>query len=180
MQLVLLILGSFSVCWLPYFIVACAQIFNYSQHGSPTVYKAAFTLAISNSGINPLIYAWKNTGLRTAFGRLLRFRHPDQPAAYKSSTNRRRRSSKAISESLAEREYIEDKRIIATPVAVPIGIDASVVVQDETARRASDDRRLVDILHIDIWAMNKSFVGPTNFRHSGSTTIQHINETIQR
>lgn len=34
-------------------------------------------MAIANSGMNPIIYAWKNTTFRQAFGRLLRFRSPD-------------------------------------------------------------------------------------------------------
>lgn len=34
-------------------------------------YETAFTLAMTNSGINPLIYAWKNKEIRKAFIRLL-------------------------------------------------------------------------------------------------------------
>ncbi|XP_026481256.1 histamine H2 receptor-like [Ctenocephalides felis] len=76
-QVVLLILGSFSVCWLPFFVVACAQAFTCHNESSPTVYKAAFSLAISNSGLNPLIYAWKNSNFRRAFAQLIRCRNPD-------------------------------------------------------------------------------------------------------
>lgn len=76
-QLVLLILGCFTCCWLPYFIVACAQMFSHRDTGSPTVYKATFSLAMANSGMNPMIYAWKNPALRRAFALLLRGRNPD-------------------------------------------------------------------------------------------------------
>ena len=75
--MVLLILGCFTVCWLPYFIVSCAQIFKFIANSSPIIYKAAFSLAMSNSAMNPLIYAWKNTGFRRAFSQLLKCKSPD-------------------------------------------------------------------------------------------------------
>lgn len=77
MQVVLLILGCFSVCWLPYFIVACIQIFSLFDYNSPHLYKGAFSLAMANSGMNPLIYAWKNKNFRRAFALLLRCKNPD-------------------------------------------------------------------------------------------------------
>lgn len=52
-------------------------MFSHSERGSPSIYKASFSLAMANSGMNPMIYAWKNTGLRAAFVRLLRGKHPD-------------------------------------------------------------------------------------------------------
>lgn len=172
-QLVLLILGCFSVCWLPYFIVACAQIFEYTDRSSPTVYKAAFTLALANSGMNPLIYAWKNTALRKAFGRLLRCRHPDHPASNKSSTNRRRirdrtsadrqrGSIPATSESFS---FDEQEKRIKLPAAITamdyVADPALMVMKHKTWEGvlqdgSAFDRRLVDILHIDIGVVAKS------------------------
>lgn len=76
-KVVLLILGCFSVCWLPYFIVACIQIFGMLEQSSPVLYKGAFSLAMANSGMNPLIYAWKNKNFRRAFALLLRCQNPD-------------------------------------------------------------------------------------------------------
>lgn len=76
-QVVLLILGGFSICWLPYFIVACVQIFSLIDYNSPILYKSAFSLAMANSGMNPLIYAWKNKNFRRAFALLLRCKNPD-------------------------------------------------------------------------------------------------------
>lgn len=93
MQVVLLILGCFSFCWLPYFIVACIQIFSLIDHSSPVLYKCAFSLAMANSGMNPIIYAWKNKNFRLAFGLLLRCKNPD--IAYRNDchfpSNRQRR-----------------------------------------------------------------------------------------
>ncbi|XP_002067385.2 octopamine receptor Oamb [Drosophila willistoni] len=69
-QIVVFIMGSFTLCWLPYFIVAIAQLFRMCHSGS-MIYKAAFSLAIANSALNPIIYSWKNAGFRRAFARTL-------------------------------------------------------------------------------------------------------------
>lgn len=47
------------------------------NHSSATLYKGAFSLAMANSGMNPLIYAWKNRNFRKAFSNLLRCKNPD-------------------------------------------------------------------------------------------------------
>ncbi|XP_055626771.1 histamine H2 receptor [Toxorhynchites rutilus septentrionalis] len=77
-QVVLLIMGCFTFCWLPYFVVILTQINTIFEHSSPTAYKAVFSLAMANSMMNPLIYAWKNTNFRYAFSQLLRCRKPDR------------------------------------------------------------------------------------------------------
>lgn len=41
-------------------------------------YKITFALAVANSGMNPFIYAWKNTNFRKAFQKILRFKSPNQ------------------------------------------------------------------------------------------------------
>lgn len=41
------------------------------------LYKGVFSLAMLNSALNPIIYAWKNTNFRKAFSRLLHCRSPD-------------------------------------------------------------------------------------------------------
>ncbi|XP_046737436.1 histamine H2 receptor-like [Diprion similis] len=76
-QVVLLVLGCFSVCWLPYLIVACTRAYEWQNKASPTLYKATFSLAMANSGMNPIIYAWKNANFRKAFNRLLHFESPN-------------------------------------------------------------------------------------------------------
>lgn len=74
-------MGCFSICWLPYFIVACAQIFKI-YNITPLLYKATFSLAMTNSALNPVIYAWKNSNFRKAFIRLL---HCKSPNCYQSA-----------------------------------------------------------------------------------------------
>lgn len=93
--MVLLILGCFTICWLPYFIVACSQIYHLIESSSAVAYMAAFTLAMSNSAMNPLIYAWKNTNFRNAFINLLKCKSPDtlEPSQSMRSNLHRKSSS---------------------------------------------------------------------------------------
>lgn len=65
---------------MPYLVVVSVHVFKFMEAGSARVYKAAFCLAMANSGVNPLIYAWKNAAFRKAFGRLLRCQRPDTGA----------------------------------------------------------------------------------------------------
>lgn len=41
------------------------------------IYESTFTMAITNSCMNPIIYAWKNTNFRRAFWCLLRCKSPN-------------------------------------------------------------------------------------------------------
>lgn len=93
--MVLLILGCFTICWLPYFIVACSQIYRLLENSSAVAYMAAFTLAMSNSAMNPLIYAWKNSAFRQAFINLLKCKSPDtlEPSQSMRSNLHRKSSS---------------------------------------------------------------------------------------
>lgn len=103
LQVVILILGCFTICWLPYFVVACSQIFHFAANSSPIYYKAAFSLAMANSGMNPLIYAWKNRTFRRAFIHLLRCRTPDSHALIDDENARQnmKRKSSSLAPSLA-------------------------------------------------------------------------------
>lgn len=59
--------GCFSVCWLPYFVVACLCVFNVIDHSmSQIIYKLALSLGMFNSCLNPFIYAWKNSEFKKA------------------------------------------------------------------------------------------------------------------
>lgn len=82
-----MVLGSFSICWMPYLVVVCTQSMRVYNPDSQVLYKAVFSLAMANSGINPVIYAWKNTGFRRAFLRLLRCQSPDTPEFERSFRN---------------------------------------------------------------------------------------------
>ncbi|XP_064555429.1 dopamine receptor 1 isoform X2 [Drosophila montana] len=69
-QIVVFIMGCFTLCWLPYFCVAIAQLFRVCRSNS-MIYKTAFSLAMANSALNPIIYSWKNAGFRRAFAKTL-------------------------------------------------------------------------------------------------------------
>ncbi|XP_055841184.1 sphingosine 1-phosphate receptor 1 [Episyrphus balteatus] len=69
-------MGGFTLCWLPYFTVASLQIFVMFD-ACPILYRAALALVMANSGLNPIIYAWKNTNFRRSFCRLLQCKNPN-------------------------------------------------------------------------------------------------------
>ncbi|KAK3930102.1 Sphingosine 1-phosphate receptor 1 [Frankliniella fusca] len=76
-QVVLLVLGSFSICWMPFFTVLILQALGcLRQSFSSTLYKSALALAMTNSWMNPLIYAWKNSEFLSAFSQLLHCKIP--------------------------------------------------------------------------------------------------------
>ena len=62
---------------MPFFIVLILQAFDClpSSLSSP-LYKGALALAMTNSGMNPLIYAWKNSEFLSAFSQLLSCKVP--------------------------------------------------------------------------------------------------------
>ncbi|XP_062540117.1 histamine H2 receptor-like [Armigeres subalbatus] len=93
-QVVLIIMGCFTCCWLPYFVVILTQIFSFFENNSAILYKAAFSLAMANSMMNPMIYAWKNTNFRNAFKKLLTCRNPDQLDCPLTGDSPRAKSSK--------------------------------------------------------------------------------------
>lgn len=70
-QVVLLILGCFSLCWLPFYIVILIV-----KVESRLIYEITLRMAIANSGFNPIIYAWKNSNFRKIFFCLLRCKMP--------------------------------------------------------------------------------------------------------
>jgi hypothetical protein len=78
LQVVLLVLGSFSVCWLPYMIVTCTILSGVCTSDIVLGYKATFSLAMVNSCVNPIIYAWKNPEFHQAIKRLLHCSSPNR------------------------------------------------------------------------------------------------------
>ena len=76
--MVLLILGTFSICWLPFVVAAVSQVFHLESKPTATIYKIMFPVAMFNSAFNPIIYAWKNPSFRRAFRLLLSFESPNK------------------------------------------------------------------------------------------------------
>lgn len=73
--MLMLIIGCFSICWLPYFIVVSIMSFGVSD--LDLLLRLAVVLATANSGMNPLIYAWKNSNFRKAFQKMLHLKSPN-------------------------------------------------------------------------------------------------------
>lgn len=121
-QVVILILGCFTICWLPYFIVACSKMFQFAANSPLVYYKAAFSLAMANSGMNPVIYAWKNRTFRRAFIHLLRCRTPDSHALIDDENARQnmKRKSSSLAPSLSAPPPTPNSIISATPPPVSI------------------------------------------------------------
>lgn len=73
------------------------------ESSSAVAYMAAFTLAMSNSAMNPLIYAWKNSNFRTAFINLLKCKSPDtlEPSQSMRSNLHRKSSSAQHQDTLS-------------------------------------------------------------------------------
>ncbi|GLH00107.1 Octopamine receptor beta-2R [Gryllus bimaculatus] len=78
LQMVMLILGCFSFCWLPFFIVICSRSAQLTIPRSQLVYQVTYLMGMANSCINPIIYAWKNSEFRKAFARLLHCQSPNR------------------------------------------------------------------------------------------------------
>lgn len=97
--MVLLILGCFSICWMPYFVVIIIIQLDDSIQ-STLVYELAFRMALANSCMNPLIYAWKNSNFRKIFWCLLRCKSPNSVYFKRSFiTNYIPRSKKSSTEN---------------------------------------------------------------------------------
>ncbi|XP_045462795.1 histamine H2 receptor [Harmonia axyridis] len=79
LQMVFVILGCFTVTWFPYFL--CITIIKTKGKFCMLFYEISFWMAVGNSAMNPLIYAWKNHGFRQAFRYLLTCRLPDSAHA---------------------------------------------------------------------------------------------------
>ncbi|KAK6645470.1 hypothetical protein RUM43_001747 [Polyplax serrata] len=72
LQVLMLVMGSFTISYMPFIIVVILNtIFQYHTETTSLLYKITISLAVSNSAINPLIYAWKNQEFKKAFWKIL-------------------------------------------------------------------------------------------------------------
>lgn len=139
LKVVLIIMGSFSLCWLPYLVVACVQIFKIF-HITALVYNAAFSLAMTNSAMNPIVYAWKSLSFRKAFFSLL---HCKSPNRYQTTIAINKSSPMSLKQCAAASSATADKRFSVYSGNVPInhfvegcvisGTDVEVCVTNATA-----------------------------------------------
>ena len=55
-----LVLGLFLICWTPLLILIILQYFNHELKVSITAFKICALLAVSNSGMNFIVYSFRD------------------------------------------------------------------------------------------------------------------------
>jgi 5-hydroxytryptamine receptor 7 len=69
-----IIMGGFTLCWLPFFILALCRPFLSPEDIPPSISSILMWLGYFNSFLNPVIYARFNREFRTPFKEILLFR----------------------------------------------------------------------------------------------------------
>uniref|UniRef100_A0A1B6DW61 G-protein coupled receptors family 1 profile domain-containing protein n=1 Tax=Clastoptera arizonana TaxID=38151 RepID=A0A1B6DW61_9HEMI len=70
-----IIMSAFTVCWLPFFVLALVRPFLHNQDAIPSSLSSLFLwLGYANSLLNPVIYATLNRDFRRPFQQILFFR----------------------------------------------------------------------------------------------------------
>uniref|UniRef100_A0A8C6EBL6 D(3) dopamine receptor n=1 Tax=Moschus moschiferus TaxID=68415 RepID=A0A8C6EBL6_MOSMO len=70
-QMLVIVLGTFIVCWLPFFVTHILNAHCGACHVSPQLYSATTWLGYMNSALNPVIYTTFNVEFRKAFLKIL-------------------------------------------------------------------------------------------------------------
>ncbi|XP_066203462.1 D(3) dopamine receptor [Saccopteryx leptura] len=70
-QMLVIVLGTFIVCWLPFFLTHVLNAHCSACHVSPVLYRATTWLGYVNSALNPVIYTTFNAEFRKAFIKIL-------------------------------------------------------------------------------------------------------------
>ncbi|KAL8190865.1 UNVERIFIED_CONTAM: hypothetical protein K2H54_062984 [Gekko kuhli] len=70
-QMLAIVLGTFIVCWLPFFLTHILNTHCQACHISPELYGATIWLGYVNSALNPIIYTTFNSEFRKAFLKIL-------------------------------------------------------------------------------------------------------------
>ena len=67
-----IVIGTFQCCWGPFMVLVAIKSMGYTPWMYETLYGLFLVLGALNSGMNPVIYAWKNRQFRTAFNKILK------------------------------------------------------------------------------------------------------------
>ena len=70
-KVVVMVLGLFLLCWMPFIIITMLDYAMPPDVTRERISTIAVFLGVMNSGVNPFIYNFRNTGFRLAFHKLL-------------------------------------------------------------------------------------------------------------
>ncbi|XP_063160510.1 D(3) dopamine receptor [Candoia aspera] len=70
-QMLAIVLGTFIVCWLPFFVTHILKTHCQACHIPPELYSVTIWLGYINSALNPIIYTTFNNEFRKAFLKIL-------------------------------------------------------------------------------------------------------------
>ncbi|XP_077996392.1 adenosine receptor A2b-like [Glandiceps talaboti] len=66
-----IVIGAFAICWIPFATMVSIVSIPTAECGTPWLFYIVFSIAVSNSAVNPVIYAWRNRDFRESFIKLL-------------------------------------------------------------------------------------------------------------
>lgn len=120
-KIVLFTTGAFSVTWLPYFIASAIYAFSTSPKNSKfreqlqiAIASPLAILGVTNSLLNPIVYAWWHPGFRNSFKKLWR------KCRGQSYSPRNSRSPSNSRSHAHQRIHIRDSEEPNPPEATPI------------------------------------------------------------
>lgn len=102
-------------------------MFSLFDHSSPVLYKVVFSLAVANSGMNPIIYAWKNKNFRCAFALILSCKNPDM--AYREELHFRNQIS-----------HNSNRRVASPKIEVVVANKTIFTARSDSEGALSSDR----------------------------------------
>lgn len=107
-QVLMLVMGSFTISYTPFIIVVTINsVFLYVSDITSVAYKITNLLAIANSAINPMIYAWKNQELKRTFCRIIHCK-PVNGSSSEEELSEFRSRIKSLEKAKSDNVLIED------------------------------------------------------------------------
>ncbi|XP_077996391.1 adenosine receptor A2b-like [Glandiceps talaboti] len=67
-----IVIGAFAICWIPFATMVSIVSIPTAECETPWLFYIVFSIAVSNSAVNPVIYAWRNRDFRESFIKLLK------------------------------------------------------------------------------------------------------------
>ena len=127
--MVVIVLGFFLVCWLPFMVVTVVDYTMTPSELRDNISSIAVFVGVLNSGVNPFIYNFRNTEFRLAFHKLLRVKY----------------QGTAVASSLMLESY--NVSVAVAPVAPPEAVerfDNGCVVDERTASHQATELSMGD------------------------------------